>query len=520
MWGRAVIVAALAALFAAPVAQGGVVERDAAAAKKGLAAAVKSGRLPAADAATYRASVDRALATWRKLPGSRAANLGGALHDAAVLAGRYDAPRALTIFSGLDVNATYFGTRATPSGTLDVDGDDGVVYRFFPGHGLQFHPLANFARLNANAVRKDYEAASGLAEALLARAVPTAAGLTWEYMFPFGGGRAPWTSGMAQAAGAQAFSRVATALQDPAYLDPASQAYRAAQALTRPTSAGPWVRLYSFSSMAVLNAQLQTALSIAEYARTSGNPDAALFADQLEQAALTLLPQFDTGAWSLYALGGAEATLHYHKYVVSLLERLAQLDERPEWSTWAGRFDEYLIVPPDIVPLAATPVVYPLPRDGFLDRATVTFDLDKTASVRFIVAGERRPFSLRRGRHTLTWDPGTRPPQRYVATLEATDLAGNTAEVPLDAIEVRRDTDPPEITAELTRRRLHWEAIDEGTPWLRLGVLFRNGQGRRRVDLGTRPLTGNATVRVPAGQWAAELSASDSSGNRTTLPLD
>ena len=66
----------------------------------------------------------------------------------------------------------------------------------------------NFGRLNADAVRGDLEATGALADALIARAVPTRTGLTWEYLFPFGGGRAPWTSGMAQAAGAQAFSRV------------------------------------------------------------------------------------------------------------------------------------------------------------------------------------------------------------------------------------------------------------------------------------------------------------------------
>ena len=519
MWGRAFILAALAALLAAPAATAGVVERDAAAARRGLTAAAKSGQIPAADAATYRATVDRAVATWRKLPGARATNLAGALHDVAALSGRYDPPRALALFTGLDVNTTYFGTKATPAGTIDVDGEDGVVYRYFPGHGLQFHPLANFARLNAHAVRKDYESASRLAEALLARAVPTSSGLTWEYGFPFGGGRAPWTSGMAQAVAAQAFSRAATALQDPALLDPASQAYRAAQALTRTTSAGPWIRLYSFSTMAVLNAQLQTALSIAEYARTSGNADAELFAEQLEQAAATFLPEFDTGAWSLYALGGAEATLHYHKYVVSLLERLAELDERPEWSVWAGQFGEYLVVPPDVVPASATTVVYPQPRDGFLDRASVTFDLSKTATVRFVVAGERRPFWLRRGRHTLTWDPGSREPQSYAAKLVATDLAGNTAELPLEAVDVRRDIDPPEITADLAGRRLRWEAIDEGTPWLRLQVLFQNGAGRRRVDIGARPLSGVATLRVPPGRWGARLLAADSSGNQTTVPL-
>jgi D-glucuronyl C5-epimerase-like protein len=520
MRGRTVILAALAAVLAAPAtAAGGVVGRDAAAAKRGLTAAAKSGQLPSADAATYRGTVDRALAIWGKLHGSRAANLAGALHDAAALAGRYDTPRALTIFSGLDVNTTYFGTKATPAGTIDVEGDDRIVYRYFPGHGLQFHPLANFARLNAHAVRKDDESALQLSESLLERAVPSAAGLTWEYEFPFGGGRAPWTSGMAQAAAAQAFSRASTLLEDPALLDPASQAYRAAQALVRTTPAGPWVRLYSFSSMAVLNAQLQTALSIAEYARTSANADAALFADRLEQAAATLLPEFDTGAWSLYALGGAEADLHYHKYVVSLLERLAQLDERPEWSMFADQFGAYLLLPPDVTPVSAVRVVYPQPRDDFRDRASVTFDLSKTATVRFVVAGERRPVTLRRGRHTLTWDPGTRPPQAYAAALVATDLAGNTAEVPLQSIDVRRDSDPPEITAALAGRRLTWQAIDEGTPWLRLQVVFENGQGRRRVDLRTRPLAGAATVKVPAGRWGVRLVATDSSGNQATVPL-
>jgi hypothetical protein len=519
MWGRIFILAALAAVLTAPAAHAGVVERDAAAARRGLTTAATSGRLPADDAATYRASVDRAVATWRRLPGSRATNLAGVLHDAAALAGRYDAARALAIFAGLEVNTEYFGTKSTPSGTIDVEGDDGVVYRYFSGHGLQFHPLANFARLNAHAVRKDYESASRLADALLARAVQTSSGLTWEYGFPFGGGRAPWTSGMAQAVAAQAFSRAAAALQDPALLDPASQAYRAAQALVRTTSAGPWIRLYSFSSLAVLNAQLQAALSIGEYARNSGNADAALFADRLEQAAATLLPDFDTGGWSLYALGGAEATLHYHKYVVSLLERLAELDERPDWSVWAGQFGEYLVVPPEVLPVSAVPVVYPQPRDGFLDRASVTFDLSKTATVRLAVAGERRPFFLRRGRHTLTWDPGSRPPRTYAATLLATDLAGNTAEVPLDAIDVRRDTQPPDVTAELAGRRLTWEAVDEGTPWLRLKVLFQNGQGRRRADLDKRPLKGAATVRVPRGRWGARLFAVDSSGNSTTIPL-
>ncbi len=512
--------AAIAALLASPYAVAATrVERDATAAKKGLADAVAARRLAPESAARYRTAVDQAVSLWRRLPGTRATNLAGALHDAAVLAPRYDEARALTIFAGLEVNTEYFGTKAVPSGTIDVEDADGVVYRLFTPRGFQFHPLGNFSRLNAHAVRKDYEAASALAQALLDRSVATPTGLTWEYYFPFGGGRAPWTSGMAQAVAAQAFSRAATALQDPALLEPAAQAARAAEALSRTTSAGPWIRLYSFSTMLVLNAQLQAALSLAEYGRTSGDATATLFADRLEASAAGLISRFDTGAWSLYALNGAEATLHYHKYVISLLKRLGQLDTTTDWASVAERFDSYLYVPPELAPLGTGGIVYPQPRDGFRDQAIVTFSLSKISTVRLAVGGERKSYLLQRGRRTLSWDPGKRPPRRYAARLFATDLAGNTAELALEPIEVRRDTDVPLLSAELRGRTLVWEAEDEGTPWLRLRVLFQNGAARKQVDLGRRRLNGVARLKLPPGRWGARLLAGDSTGNTAAVSL-
>ena len=49
----------------------------------------------------------------------------------------------------------------------------------------------------------------------MARAVTRpGGGLAWEYYFAFGGGRAPWTSGMAQSVAAQAFARAASLLPD------------------------------------------------------------------------------------------------------------------------------------------------------------------------------------------------------------------------------------------------------------------------------------------------------------------
>ncbi len=83
---------------------------------------------------------------------------------------------------------------------------DGVVYRAFAGHGLQFHPLGNFARLNRLLADGDDTDAAFLAAALIGRAVPRLGALTWEYYFPFGGGYPPWTSGMVQAVAARAFA--------------------------------------------------------------------------------------------------------------------------------------------------------------------------------------------------------------------------------------------------------------------------------------------------------------------------
>ncbi len=507
-------------MLASPAVAATQAQKDAAAATRGINQALIAGRLDAEAAGQYRASVNRALATWNRLPGDRAKNLAGELHDAAALANRYDAPRALTLFTTLDVNTDYLGAKAAPRSTIDIQDADGVVYRWFPGHGFQFHPLANASKLSNLAPAFDSAPAASLAVSLLDRARPTAnGGLSWEYLFPFGGGRPPWTSGMAQAAAAQAYSRVATSFDDPTYLDTAARAFTAAQALTRELPVGPWVRLYSFSSLTVLNAQLQTALSIAEYARTSGDPNAALFADKLMSSAAAMLPSFDTGSWSLYSLGGTEASLHYHRYVVDLLNRLSQLDDRPEWPEYATIFGDDLTMPPDVTPVSAVKVVYPLPRDGFRDEASVTFQLSKTAAVRLAVAGERRPYTLRPGRHTLTWDPGTRPAQAYAAKLVATDVAGNTTEIPVGPFEVRRDTTAPDVSATVAGGRVSWTAADDETPWVRLRVRFSNGAGSKTVDLGKRRLTGSAKLTVPDGRWGATLLAADSTGNTTSLSL-
>src|SRR5207244_1136008 len=150
----------------------------------------------------------------------------------------------------------YFSAHGAPADGTDVVGNDGTVYRFFPAHGLVFHPLANFAALNAAVARRDSAGTARLAGALLGRAVPRGRALVWEYDFPFGSGHAPWASGMAQAVAAQALARAGELLGDQGLLDAADGAFRAIPGpLVERLPQGAWIRLYSFSSDLVLNAQ-------------------------------------------------------------------------------------------------------------------------------------------------------------------------------------------------------------------------------------------------------------------------
>ena len=81
---------------------------------------------------------------------------------------------------------------------------------------------------------------------------------------------------MAQAVMAQAFSRTETLTGDPSDTETARAAFRAIpRALVRQLPSGPWIRLYSFDGTPVLNAQLQSAISVGDYATATGDPEAA-----------------------------------------------------------------------------------------------------------------------------------------------------------------------------------------------------------------------------------------------------
>jgi hypothetical protein len=509
--------------LAVPSVAGASPKSDSIRIRKGLTLAQKRHWLKPADTARYRSTVALGLLDTSALPKARVAVIGALLHEIAVQSASYTSPRALALFSMLETNLTYMETHVLPKSRIDIAGDDGVVYRWFGPQGFQFHPLANFGALNAAIAANNTDAIRGLATALVARGIPRGAALRWEYYFPFGGGRPPWTSGMAQAVAAQSLSRAGALVGDVTLTQAAAKAFAAVPGpLVQQLAEGPWIKLYSFDRLVVLNAQLQAILSLDDYAAATNDPNASALAAAMTVAAQTLLPQFDTGSWSLYALGGAEAPLEYQRLVTQQLLKLAQRTQDPVWQSAASRFYAYTRQPPAIdVPPADAPIpVYPQPADGYLDTAPVSFTLSKKSRVTLSAGGKSVTATLGRGPQTLVWKPGDLQPGTYAGQLTAVDLAGNRSTVPLpQPFVVAFDTEPPQLQGSYADGVLSWQGVDPGTPKLRLRLDLQSDAGPQTLDLGFHSVSGTANVTLPSGTWQATLTATNTAGNSTTIDL-
>jgi len=519
----AVFAVALPSTATAAATASATAARDASLARRGVTLAVKRHWLASDEAYRYRVDVTRALTDISRLPKLRASVIAVQLHQATALWDSYTKPRALALFSQLEENLGYLETHIVPPGRIDVADDEGVVYRWFPGKGLEFHPLAAFGALNAAALAQDPERTGVLSAALVDRGIPRGNGLVWEYAFNFGFGRPPWVSGMAQAVAAQALGRAAAVLEDPTLALAAARAYAAVPPLTMQLSGGIWVRLYSFNRQAVLNAQLQAVLSLLQYSADTGDAAAGALAQRLNVAAQALLPEFDTGDWSLYELGGAYATKEYELFVTQLLAKLAAKTQDPFWIDASQRFHGYYYDPPAVTPGTPPPTIYPQPLDGFLDVAEIPITLSQNASVSLAVGGQVTTYRLARGDHTLTWTPPEAlAPGTYPAQVSATNRAGRRTTVKLAPIVVAWDTAPPVVAAQLQAGTLNWQGTDPGTPSLALHVDFTDPSGvnpPQTVDLGSQPLTGSASVVVPPGTWQASFVATNSAMLTSTVDL-
>jgi hypothetical protein len=379
--------------------------------------------------AQYSAVVERTARLASLLPSGRAAVLRSQLSQAAAIAPKLTAPRAAAIFGQLAANDDWFAHHGPVAPQTDITDADGIVYRYFSGYGFEFHPLGNFAALNAAVASKNVAATARLANALAARGVPdSSGGVGFEYYFDYGGGRAPWTSGFAQAVAAQAFARAAAldTADSTALLAAAHGAYKAIPGrLVRSTSFGPWIKLYSFNRAVVLNAQLQSAISLSDYAKATSDTGATTLAESLQNAAARALPEFSNGFWSYYQLPADPSPVNYQDYVVQLLQTLARRDDR--FATAASEFAQF----------GTTPPAFRLANAGV---GGVTFWVSKPSTVRVAALGGLRTLFVGGGWHTVSFSL----PQRagiFPVTIHATDWKDNSASV--DALPIVHVYEPP-----------------------------------------------------------------------------
>jgi hypothetical protein len=464
----AVAITAVAATFAGATPASSVTPLERSALK-----ALSTPRIDAATAGRGRAEIRRAAYLARVLPSGRREHVAVALGEIASFAGRMTKPRALALIGELKANDEYFLKHWAPPPKTDITDADGVVYRYFAGRCFEFHPLANFGALNARVAAGDADGAQRLADALVARGVyQRGGGIGWEYTFPYAGGRAPWLSGMAQAVAAQALARTAGLTlgqtESASLMGKARAAYQAIPGrLLTSVAAGPWIRLYSFTSLPVLNAQLQAVISLQSYATTAEDADAAALAARMQRSAAAMLPRFDTGYWSYYALPHDPSPLDYHEYVVQLLQRLKSAD--PRFADAAVRFAAYEKQPPAFQVASGS-------------LGALTFWISKPSTVSVVTgAGRSRRVTVDGGWHTLSWGVPKRP-GAYAVRVTATDSAGNHAS--FDALPIVRATST--VAKRATQSAA--EAAPAAAPSFRVGAALS--------DPAQAPLAGQAGLHL------------------------
>jgi hypothetical protein len=242
-------------------------------------------------------------------------------------------------------------------------------------------------------------------------------------------------------------------------------------------AAGPWIRLYSFTSLPVLNAQLQAVISLQSYAATAEDSVAAALAARMQRAAAATLSRFDTGYWSYYALPHDPSPLDYHEYVVQLLQRLKAAD--PRFADAAVRFAAYEKQPPafQLAPGAL---------------GTLSFWISKPSTVSVVTgAGPSRRVSVDGGWHTLSWGVPKRP-GAYPIHVVATDSAGNHAT--FDALPIVRATS----TVAKRTTQSSAETTLEPAPSFRVGAAIADPAQSALVQQAGLHLT-RVDVTWPAG---------------------
>lgn len=388
------------------------------------------GRVERAAYVRYRRMFDRAVRTARGLSGTRRSELHGAIANVYGITARGGliAERLPALFATLERNRQWWRTgRLLSYGERVAFSDSELVWQHYPGEGIQLQVLGTFGKANGLWMARDDAKLRALLDEMVALAARRGSALAWEYYFDFGGGSPPWTSGMSQATGIQALSRASQRLDEPAYLDVAQRALRLFRLPTPTgvrvaTDVGARYVIYSYApTMAVANAFVQTLVGLHDYAEIADDRAARRLYRAGDRQARLDVRASDTGAWSLYQVGGRESDLGYHTLLRDFLRNLCDRVETAVYCETATSFSDYLKEPPELTLVTR--------RVRVRRQAIVRFDVSKVSRVGMTIRRDGETLlstsaSLSRGRHGYTWRvPAT--PGVYDVTLTGTDLAGN-----------------------------------------------------------------------------------------------
>jgi hypothetical protein len=388
-----------------------------------------AGQIDPAKAASAKKTYDAAKSLRKRLSGARQLPLTNQIRtiDSLVKKNRLTGDRVTPLFAQLQVNVDWFASKGpAATGLRSRFGESRIYYQYFPGWGWQFHPLANFSRLNALWTDKSAgarRALSKMAYELISFGVNRGGALTWEYYFPFSGSPAVFISSISQGTAIQALARSGNALKDQNITNAATQGSRAFD-VSAPTGlkvnmdGGYHFLGYSGNRREIIFNMFAQALDgLHDYAKIVGDSSAQAVYEKGLIAARVELPKSDTGAWSYYELNGLESNLNYHQVLVEFMLRMCEDTQESLFCNLHDRLAAYLTTKPTISGISKKV------RGG---RIYLTFTLSKvsTVSVR-AKGGGVAAATVYRGKHVFSVKKGS----SSAVTITAKDLAGNTSEV-------------------------------------------------------------------------------------------
>ncbi len=404
---------------------------------RALSRELRRRKITSTDYRRWRGSYIRSLRALRKLSGARDTQLRYVADsvEALALSRRLTPTRMPVAFLQLERNRQYWLRLPYPATGAQVSfRGSQILFQYFPGEGLQLHPLSTFKKANAlhgfcerGEPECDEAALRLILDEMTKLAVKRGRNfIAWEYLFYFGGGSPPWMSGMAQATGIQAFARASKLLGDPAYVETARRALGAFETLpptgvrTTGPAGGVHYLQYSFAPrLWIFNAFLQSLIGLHDFAEITGDERARGLYSEAEPEAREEVPLSDVGDWSRYSYAGNESTAEYHELLREFLQSMCTRRLGPEYCDYADRYRGYQVDPPALE--------YRGPELASEDSPVViAFTVSKLSAIELTVTrpdgrvAYSRIGTFRRGSGSFTWTP--KGPGYFTVSLGAKEL--------------------------------------------------------------------------------------------------